>query len=769
MRGFLIFFLVYLTISSTSAEEILNNDDQLAPRSYSTLRGELPKKLPLKKELTYPGLDAATLKLKADEAAKQCRFEEAKFFLEKYIEIKKRNQISTLEEEKALAFYYSQLKDYETAMQIVNNALNANPDDLDLLGLAVKYSMLEKDWDAAMSHVNHALTLNPNSETFLMSLGDLHALKLDYDKAQEVYKKLIELYPKNEYKITLANLYQKSQDFEAAEGIMKPIYGATPTDTGVIATYTNILLYQARTQDAYELVKKHSLEKTKVGLHAQGDIAALENDFKKAQGFYEECLKLDEENEYVRLKLAKILRLQKKYDEAEEIYQNMLVRDPQNINAKLNLGYLEVERKNFQQAREYFKSVLFNKPGSREAMIGIAYSHLANGEPLNTLRVLKQLPPDEEVNYLIAKTYYYMEMYSDAKNVLRGSVSENADELRYKISHIRAFTFTPSYLMFFQQFSDVYDLNVKRPGVNFSKYIGRNMEAFVEYNVYVYSSGTNILDNQLNNVTNELRCGVDGRPSEKWEVRADIGLKVFEYSGDMLITESWLKYHFNDFVTLKAVFRRNNLEQSFLSAVGRLVDGVFTGRVAENKAELELEVTLPKRYYSFARVGGGCMNGQNLQTNPFIDGMLGFGRVIYDNSENKWIQIVTADVASYNTSYQINQFTILSATGIAFGGYFSPNFYTANTLNVKLQGRISKWHLVYGLKSFIGNQTSISPDKNSIALGILPFFSWDLNDHISINASYSFSNYIDIVRHLALISVNIRGFAKGKNKPRKTT
>lgn len=784
MRGFIIFFLVYLTISSTSAEAFIKLETTPSQVDYEALN---KKNIP-KEELLYRTLNsndykkaefyldsilkkdrdnAKYLKLKADAAAEKCLFEQARFFIEKLIEFKKKNQIPTLEDEKALAFYHSQLHNIETAMQIVDNALSANPNDLDLLGLAIKYSMMEKNWDKAMDNIKHALDLSPNSETFLTALGDLHAIKQDYSNAAEVYKKLIELYPKDEYKITLANLYQKSQDFEAAEAIMRPVYGATPTDTGAITTYTNILLYQERSLEAYELIKKHSLEKTKEGLHAQGDIATLEKDFKKAQGYYEDCLKLDEENEYVKLKLAKTLRLQKNYDGAEAIYQNMLAQDPTNINARMNLGYLEIDRKNFKKSRYYFENVLFNKPDSKDAMIGIAYSYIANSEFINALRVLKQLPPDEEVNYLIAKVYYYMEMYSDAKEALKGSVSENADELRYKIRHIRAFTFTPSYTFFSQQLSDTYDLDLKKVGLNLSQYAGRNMEVFTEYNVYVYTSGVNILDNHLNNVTNEFRWGTDGRPSEKIDMRADIGLKVFEYMGDMLNTDSWVRYHFNDFVTLRAGFRRNNLEQSYLSAVGRLVDGVFTGRVAENKAYLDLEAKLPHRYYAFARVGGGAMYAQNLPTNPFVDGMIGFGRVIYNNSENKWINIITADVASYNTSYQFNLLNIPSKSGVVFGGYFSPSYYTANTLNLKFQGKIPKYHIIYGVKGFIGDQTSFGPVNNNIALGILPFLSWDLNDHISVNLSYSFTNYVDIVRHLAIISVNIRGFNRGRGNRKK--
>lgn len=126
---------------------------------------------------------------------------------------------------------------------------------------------------------------------------------------------------------------------------------------------------------------------------------------------------------------------------------------------------------------------------------------------------------------------------------------------------------------------------------------------------------------------------------------------------------------------------------------------------------------------------------------------------------------------NYNSSYQRNLLSI-SAPGVTgsgtVGGYFSPSFYIADTLSLKLEGAIKKWHLTYGFKGFVGGQSVFSPDFSSPVFGVFPFLSYNLNDHLGVNLSYSFSDYSGIQRHYAIISVNIKFFT-GKRPSKKKT
>jgi tetratricopeptide (TPR) repeat protein len=462
--------------------------------------------------------------------------------------------------------------------------------------------------------------------------------------------------------------------------------------------------------------------------------------------------------------LAKSLRGQKKLAEAEKIYKQMLVENKDNIDAKMGLGYVEIDSRNFEKAREYFNQVLSKNPENTEAKMGVTYAYLGNGERLKALEALSKIHNNDEVKLTRAQTFYDMGMFSDSKNAITGTVKKDANDLKYKIRRDDAITITPVYSCLIQTLAENYKLDVNRFGTNISQNIDNNLTVFADYNIYVYSSGQfgPLGINQLNNVTNELRGGVYGRPKEKLEFRADFGCKFFEFGGGLLNTDSWIKYYLNDTLNFKFGVKRNNLEQSYLSAVGFPLDGVFTGRTADNKLYVDFDSKLPKDLYAFGRISCGLVTAQNLETNNYAEGLIGIGKLVYNNPENKWVKTVNVDLVSYNAGYKNNLLTIYNSAGEGFGGYFSPSYFNAETLNIKVEGEIKKWHLRYGLKGFAGPQLSMTPNQTSMAWSLSPYLSYAINDHVTLNAAYTHFNYADVQRDAFLFSANIRGFKNAR-------
>lgn len=701
--------------------------------------------------------DTKMLKLKVDIASAQKDYKTATVFLEKLILINKKSKKSTIESEKVLAYYCTQIPDFPKALDIIDNLLIKNPNDIDLLNLAIEYSMAQEKWDLALNYTNKALLLSPNSEKLLKIQGDMYSAEQNFNEAIKSYEKLVQTYPNEDYRLVLANLYQANQDFANAQTVLEPVYNSNPTEK-TVNLYLNILMAQDKLQEAYSVVTKHHLENTKEGSQVLGDIAMLNKNYRSAQNHYLKALNLDLENSFLKDKLAQAYRGQKKINQAKILFNEILAKDPEDIKGQMGLGYIELDRENSKNARKYFNKVLEKHPDSREAKMGIYYSYANNIEYMNALDTLYTIEPDDEVKTLKAKNLYDMTMYSDAKKALKGVVTKDANKLRYDIKRENAITITPSYSFMIQKLAENFKLDLNKIGVDISENIGHNTRAYLDYNMYIYSSGNFDGGNQLNNVTNELKFGYKGRPIEKFEYKADVGCKFFQFGGLMANTDSWIKYYFNDKFNIKAGFKRDNIEQSYLSAVGYQIDGNFTGRAAENKAYLEYEAKFPKKFYSFGRVGGGGITASNMANNSFMEGMVGIGRVIYNNPENKWLQIATLDLVSYNASYQFNLLNVYNAAGTSFGGYFSPSYFTANTANAKIEGKIKKWHLKYGLKGFAGEQMSLSPDFNKLTWGYSPYIAYDLNDHITFNITYSFFNYADVQRHFFTVNAVIRRF-----------
>jgi len=584
-------------------------------------------------------------------------------------------------------------------------------------------------------------------------------------------KDSVEKYTRNGCKLILNKAGQDHILFHKAEVITLPMDHACPTGRGALVVRPDCSLgpeiSQECSQKDSEKVNKQGCDKSQDGSASQADVYMIEKNYEQAEEYYKKALESDQDNQDIQCKLAMCYRKQNKFEAAKKIYNRLLERNSAADDVTFNLAYLDMEQKNYRIAEEEFQKIISKNPNCKDAKMGMVYCYIANNQNLSALSLLNQMPKSEEVNYAKASIYYNLGMYSDAKDTISAFAQEDSRELLYQIKAARAITLTPSYTFLNQELNESYDLDLRKVAINLSEYGAKNLRYYLDYGMYVYISG-NRNDNHLTNVTNEIRGGVQGRPTEKFEYKTDIGVKVFQEGGAMLNTDSWIKSYINDFFSYKVGFKRNNTEQSYLAAVGIPINGVFTGRISENKAYVEVEGRLPNRYYYFGRVGGGSYVGQNLPTNVFIDGLIGVGNVIYENPENKWFQTVTCELISYNASYQQSLLNIQNPDNKdkPYGGYFSPSFYNADTIGIKLEGAYKKWHIKYGIKGFVGGQVVKTPDVMNPVYGVFPYLTYSLNDHVSVNLSYSFSDYIGIQRHLAVISLNIRGF-NSNNKARK--
>lgn len=809
MRHFITSLLICLLIFPCSAQASPKKKDYRLIPVNNVFRVE--KSLPSQNTKTEK-LKKRQLRNELSALLAQKKYKEAIVALEKS---QKYKSLST-SENVLLAFLYFQIGNCSKALQIIEQQLQNNPNNRELLNLAKAYSAAEKNWNKAIGYTDELLRNEPDSEELLRNSGDICVMKKDVYNAIKFYERLTEIYPITSYKVTLANLYMSNGNCCKAEKILEPMYKADPNNKEIINALLSSLLSQQKFRRACCIIKERHMEQTKEGYMVFADMAMSDGEYDTAAKNYFMALKLDGENLTLKNKLAQSYRLLGLINSPTRLYKEVLAEDPNNAQAKLGLGYVEIDKKNFQKARKIFKDILAQIPDCKAVNKGIVHSYISNGEALRALELLDQMPQEEDVRLIKAQIYYKLGMYTSAKEVLpcrsdakvsteipvisseeksrsfkseldeselrvipeipqhesstntestpilRAEIYENAQSLRTRIKKDEAIVFTPSYSFVFQQLAQEFKLDLHKFGLTAAKRVDENTNVFGEYNIIIYSSGDL---NQQNNVVNEFRGGVQARPTEKFEYRGDFGVKSFEFgNGAMLLCDSWIKYYYSDKFNLKLGFKRNNIEQSYLSAVGRPVDGVFTGRAADNKLYLDFERRLPYKLYSFGRGSFGTINAQNLITNQYLEAIFGVGRVLYDNPRNKWINTFAADIVSYNSGYKYNLLNIFNSAGVLFGGYFSPQFFDATTANLKIEGQIRKWHLKWGLKGFAGIQTAMTPDQTNQAWGFSPYATYEINDHVSVNVAYNYYRYAGVRRDQFMISAVIRGFRSHDKK-----
>lgn len=720
--------------------------EALDKKDYSTALSHLNKML--KKEPKNTKL----LKHKVDLAFAQGKYKDAIGDFEKLGKVKPFSK----KDEEFMAFLYSKTGNTEKSIEIIEKLLKKSPEDKELLTLALQYSMAEKNWDKALDYTNKLLIKDPNSYALLKSQGGLYSTKQDFPNAIKAYEKLVDLQPTLINRLELGNLYMANQEFEKAQGLFEPVYNEYKNiSPKIVEVYLNTLLAQQKTVQAYWVIKSNHLENTKEGYMVFGDIAMKDKFYKTAARNYISALELAPEDASLQNKLAEAYRAMGYSRAAEQLFQNVLNKDPKNLEARLGIGSLQTDKKHFDCAREIFCSILKEKPDYKPAKIAIVHSYVAGDDKLSALDELKTIEPDEQTKFIKAKTYYNMGMFTESEQTLHGIVSSDARDLKYKIKRDEAITITPMYSFFFQQLAEEFKLDYHKFGINMSKIVDGNKYIFTEYNNIIYSSGGL---NQQNNVVNEFRGGIQARPNEDWEYRADIGVRSFEFGGALINTDSWIKKYFNDNFDVKIGFNRNNIEQSYLSAVGGVLDGVFTGRSIYNKTYMEVHTKLPYRIYAYGLGSYGVVYSANMVTNQFFEGMLGAGKNLYENPRNKWLQTFSFDVVSYNTGYQYNQLKVFGNGGQLYGGYFSPSYFNATTGNFKAEGYIKNWRLKWGVKAFGGIQTAISPDQTTPTWGVSPYATYDINDNVAINILYNHFTYASLIRDQFIFNIVLRGF-----------
>lgn len=414
-------------------------------------------------------------------------------------------------------------------------------------------------------------------------------------------------------------------------------------------------------------------------------------------------------------------------------------------------GFADIFDMNSENSENIVKNSEIN---SDEVKKKLAKIYILQDEQLRALELLQSVEcQDEEVKTIKSQIYYDINMPTSAKKEISGIKTDLANDLKTKIKRESAITFTPTYSFLNQQLAEEYDLDYNKFGIRVSKNIEGNKELFAEYNEYLYSTGGTVYRSMIT----EFLGGISSRPIPKFEYNTNIGVKIAQFGhGNMIITDSYLKYYTNDNANFKLGFYRNNLIQTYLSAVGKVIDGNYVGRVSNNRLYLDFNTKLPYKLYGFGRGTFGIMTGQNLPTNLYTEGMLGVGKVLYKNDKNNWLQKADFNVNTFNTAYQYNLLNIYSKNGSEYGGYFSPSYYNATVGQLKLDGNIKKWHLKYSLSGFAGVQTAMSQDFTRLTWGVIPSVSYEVNNNISLNFMYDFYKYASVCRHLFEFYATIR-------------
>lgn len=406
-------------------------------------------------------------------------------------------------------------------------------------------------------------------------------------------------------------------------------------------------------------------------------------------------------------------------------------------------------------SRSVYDNILIKGAYDKFSQLGVTQNYIYIGSPQSAIKNLNKLNKTEQTELLKAKAYFNMEMYEDSFNILKNiKQTDEVLKLQNEIKKRRAYQFVTGYELYVQKLNEEFKLDANKIGISNSCY-AQNMQIYLDYVMHIYTSGVYAGQGPepSNNVTNEVRLGTQGRLNKKLALRTDIGVKAFQDSVAMLLTDSWFKHYVNDDFSYKIGFRRNNTEQTFLSAVGLKIDNKFTGQVADNNIYLDATYRLPRRGYIFTKGGFGIKDGQNLPTNPYWEGLVGIGRILRYDFSKPYLQKISIDLVSYNSGYKRDLQQIYDSRGYLYGGYFSPDWYSDDTVNLHFSGQFKNTNLSYGLGIFSGWQFAQNPNQSFYIYGGSIYSKYKLNDNVRFDLQYRYYKYANVTRNQLVFDI----------------
>lgn len=426
------------------------------------------------------------------------------------------------------------------------------------------------------------------------------------------------------------------------------------------------------------------------------------------------------------------------------------IDDVASVEGNSKEEYKKIDKEFYLKGLRVFRKIRDDFPDKKN-LIDKIYDLYKDEYYLAALKEVENLSSSEEKEALKGIIYGALNMMSSAEKSFYQVNIPELEKLKRDIIYENKYEVTPFYGFLSQDLSEEYDLDYQKVGITASKF-EKDAKIKLDYRMINYTTSSHQYGNDA---TNTLRLSVNGRYRPDWEYRVSAGVKFYEKDGSpMAIGDLWVKHHFNDNFSVRAGVSRENLEQSYLAAVGVRVDGVFTGRVASNKVFVEANYKAKNNYYGSLRAMFGLMNGANLQTNPYFAGYVNLGKRLYNNAENPYVQKVNVDITNYTLSYKYDLLNIYDSTGYIRGGYFSPPFYNGTTANIRVEGVYKK--LSYGLKGFIGGQFSDYDHVVAVAFGVSPYIKLEINERIDFKASYTMAEFADVKTNLLTISFVIK-------------
>jgi len=251
-----------------------------------------------------------------------------------------------------LATLYVQRKHYRDAEATLRQALDAHPNDMDLLNNLIATLVQANDMAGAELVARRMIKTEPTRFDHRMRLAQLFDTQGAHEKAETVLREAIALDPNSEERrLPLADFLSARKDYSAAEHALLEAATQMPYSTKI--QFRVAALYLTSGQNA----------------QAREQYAALAKGYEKKPAGLE-----------AKVKLAEMDLIEGKQAEAERQVQEVLKENPRSSDGLVLSGRMALARRNGKDAVQAFRTVLHDQPELATVHFLLGQAYLLTGE-----------------------------------------------------------------------------------------------------------------------------------------------------------------------------------------------------------------------------------------------------------------------------------------------------------------------------------------------------------------------------------------------------
>ncbi len=265
-------------------------------------------------------------------------------------------------------------KEFDKAKELLEPALKADPENVELLKLSGLIASNDEDWQKARSNFETVVKFKPEDATSWFYLASAYDRLGDFVSAKNAYIKVIDLRsgyteaykslcvilmkmnePENAIKyavianaiepddyifhFVIGTAYMKLKEFQKSIEPFKRALDKEPDNIGTLNSLGTAYMAVGNSEDAIKCYKR-ALElkpNSPMAYYNIGSAYQIQQNHEEACIYLEKACELDDEDEVFKTALAMSKTKLGYYEEASKIYKSLLLQHPEKENYKYNL------------------------------------------------------------------------------------------------------------------------------------------------------------------------------------------------------------------------------------------------------------------------------------------------------------------------------------------------------------------------------------------------------------------------------------------------